>query len=101
MVGLYRESLALSVKREYFIPLIIIKALVRKVLHIAILFWELKHYRLTILISYHLLPQLVPNEMIMGQTIIVEEIDEYKMVLDEAARDEGVVEPGVRHCVVI
>ena len=37
----------------------------------------------------------------MGQTIIVEEIDEYKMVLDEAARDEGVVEPGVRHCVVI
>ena len=88
------ESLALSIEGVDDVVLVVVKTFVREVLRVTLHFLD-EHLALDLHLG------MIVNEVVMGEAVIVEELDEDSIIRDERARDKGVREPLNRHGVVV
>lgn len=91
---IYKEALALSVKRINFISSIRVKAGLWKVGFVAI-------YMNFSTFANHSSKSKVPNEMVMCKFIVIKDINEQMIIVDKAASDIRVWKAFVNHCVIV
>ena len=77
------ESLALSIEGVDDIVLVVVKTFVREVLRVTLHFLD-EHLALDLHLG------MIVNEVVMGEAVIVEELNEDSIIRDERARDKGV-----------